>query len=184
MKKIIVKTLYAFFLVSLAGTVAQAQHTGYASASQSRDDVYSDNIEKYFRVDSSLEIPVSTVNTKVLKHFTRSFDKADHVRWYKAEDGTIAFFMQYGIISRANYDKKGNWLHNIRSYNEQNLPRDVRAQVKSIYYDYSISSVNDITTASQLIYVIQVEDEKTWKNLRLENGEMKMINEYLKKGKK
>jgi hypothetical protein len=40
------------------------------------------------------------------------------------------------------YGKHGYWLYTIRRYDEKNLPADVRALVKSTYYDYTFLHID------------------------------------------
>ena len=181
MKKFIVTVFKMVLLLSILNVDGYAQGTGNATAIKYRNDPFTDNIEKYFSIDSSLEVPVPAVNAKPIKHLTKSFGKAENVRWYKAEDGTMAFFTLDGIKTRTDYDKKGNWLHTIRTYGERDLPNNIRAQVKTVYYDFAISCINEINNGTKLIYMILIEDDKSFKNLIIQDGGMQIAAEFLKK---
>ena len=82
------------------------------------------------------------INIKAVRDFTQSFKQAENVRWYKVTDGLMAYFTENGIKMRSGYDRKGNWLYSMRFYAETSLRKDIRAEVKSIFYDYSITWIN------------------------------------------
>ena len=113
----------------------------------------------------------SDINIKAMRDFMKSFKGAQSVQWYKVPDGTMAYFTNYGIKTRVSYDNKGNWMYNMRSYDEINLPREIRAQVKSVYYDYSITWVNEITKRQQTTYIVHMQDKKSWKTIKVCEGE-------------
>ncbi|HEY2722988.1 MAG TPA: hypothetical protein VGI82_14745, partial [Chitinophagaceae bacterium] len=71
----------------------------------------------------------------VLKSFTRNNKGITDEKWYETSYGYVAKFNLKGIGYRTDYDKKGNWLYTIRTYDETKLPEEVRQFVKSNYYD-------------------------------------------------
>jgi hypothetical protein len=61
------------------------------------------------------------------------------------------------------------------------MPRDVRAMVKSQYYDYTITLVEEIIEPFKpLVYVVHLEDVETLKNIRVSEREMEVMDEYKK----
>ena len=83
----------------------------------------------------------ANVNTRALKDFTKSFKGAENVSWSEMKDGFLASFKDGGVETKAYYDQKGRWTATIRTYKENKLPKDVRKQVKSTYYDYIIKRI-------------------------------------------
>ena len=82
---------------------------------------------------------------------------------------------------RVDYDNKGHWNGTLRNYAEDKLSRDVRSIVKSEYFDYSIKWVWEISVPGLTggpVYIIHVEDEKSFKNIEVHNGEMKVLEQY------
>lgn len=121
------------------------------------------------------------INVKAVRDFTQSFRLAENVHWYKVPDGVMVYFTENNIKTKAGYDKNGNWLYSLRSYAEKYLPRDVRARVKSIYYDYSITWVNEITKERQHTYLVQLQDNSSCKTIRVcEDEEMEVVEEFVK----
>ncbi|MEP6747850.1 MAG: hypothetical protein ABJB86_08990 [Bacteroidota bacterium] len=111
------------------------------------------------------------INIKAVRDFTQSNKLAENVHWYKVSDGIMAYFTKSGIKTKTGYDVKGNWLYTMRSYEETMLPKEVRAQVKSVYYDYAITWVNEIIEGRQTIYVVHLQDKTSYKNIRVCEGE-------------
>jgi len=179
MKNILITSFSVLMFSCATYSGAIAQHAGTA--------IFHDPpefISKYFEsgsnTDSMMESPVVYISTKAVRHFIRSFKQAEDVHWFKAVNGMVAHFTMNGIKSKAYYDKKGNWLYTIRTYEESELSKDIRDLVKRTYYDYSITSVNEITDEQQTAYVILLEDKTTWKTINIYDGEMNVIKEYVK----
>src|SRR5262249_36229714 len=99
-------------------------------------------------------------------------------KWYKLEDGYLAEFSADDIKTSVLYDNRGWWKYSIRRYNESKLPADVRRIVKSTYFDYTITLIEEINVHEKVIYLVHIEDSKTLKNLRVCDGEMEIIEEY------
>ncbi len=64
------------------------------------------------------------------------------------------------------------------TYTEERLPVDVRALVKSSYYDFVITLVNELVTRDRKIYIVHMADKNCWINLRISDGEMEVIESY------
>jgi len=123
----------------------------------------------------------SDVRSKAVREFVRSYKNVSNEKWYNTQDGFIAMFILDDINYRVDYDKKGIWLHTIRTYNENKLPSDVRHLVKSSYYDYNIIVVQEIEIPWEpfmdfptdlFTYIVHLEGKTKLINLRVSNGEM------------
>jgi hypothetical protein len=80
------------------------------------------------------------------------------------------------VKKRALYDERGGWLTTIAGYTEEHLPEAVRREVRSTYYDYAILFVNEISMSGKPVsYVVQIQDKKTIRILRVVDGEMEEI---------
>lgn len=123
----------------------------------------------------------AAVNAKALKDFRKSFAGASNEQWFIVPAGFTTKFEQNGMEFRVDYDKKGKWAGTMKSYDEKKLPRDVRATVKSVYYDYAITWVREITVPEHpdiVVYIIHIEDEKSFKNLQVIDGEIIIREAY------
>jgi len=116
---------------------------------------------------------------RAMRNFVRTYKDASDARWQSLQDGGyVCRFMQNGVMKRAIYDEKGGWLTTIAGYTVEHLPVDVRRQVHSVYYDYSILYVNEINMPGKPVsYLVQVQDKRTIKIVRVLDGEMEEIQE-------
>jgi hypothetical protein len=121
------------------------------------------------------------VSPKAVNNFHKTFKNVSDERWFELADATRAKFSLNNIHYIVDYDKKGNWLHTIRTYDEKDLQADVRLQVKMTYFDYSIICVKEITLPhSDRTYVVYLEGPSNYINLRIANGEMDEWQKYNK----
>ena len=123
---------------------------------------------------------IKTISKKATRNFTATFTKADDVKWFALSDGFIAYCTVNGTRIRTNYDKKGNWLYSIRYYGEKKLPVDVRALVKRTYYDFSITSVQEIHIEDKIVYLVYMNDETTFQTVRVCDYEMDVYQSFPK----
>jgi hypothetical protein len=113
------------------------------------------------------------VNSKAVRNFVRVYKNISGEKWYEIPDALIAIFTFNDINYRIDYDKKGNWLHTMRTYSENKLPADIRHLVKSSYYDYNIMFVQEIEKPRETFtYVVHLEGKTKLINLRVSDGEM------------
>ncbi len=130
--------------------------------------------------DKSMNAEASGVSLKAIKYFNKEFKDATSVHWYKISDGFIATCLVNGKKSRMYYDRKSHWTGTIFYYFEKDLPRDIRALVKSTYYDYTITIVEEVHIADKVIYRIHLEDENSWKTISIDNEEMNVVEDLRK----
>jgi hypothetical protein len=137
---------------------------------------FSDNIPSVRNSTSKTNVNTlhrSDVNSKAVRNFVRSYKNVSKERWYSVQDGFIAMFILHDIHYRVDFDKKGNWLHTMRTYDENKLPPDIRHLVKSSYYDYNITFVQEIERPREpFTYVVHLEGKTKLINLRVSDGEM------------
>jgi hypothetical protein len=123
----------------------------------------------------------SDVNLKALRNFNQKFKNVTSEKWYEMPDGYRATFASDGIRNRLDYDKNGNWLHTIRYYDEKKLPVEVRRLVVTSYLDYNIRSVEEIEAPrTPLFYVIHLEGQAQWINIKVADNEIYEIEKIKK----
>jgi hypothetical protein len=104
------------------------------------------------------------MSTKALKNFSKTFKDADNAAWEETGDGLKAEFTKDGIETNVFFDRKGRWIANVRNYQEDKLPKEIRHQVKSVYYDYNIFYVQEITVGDKMAYLVKIGRQKLRKN--------------------
>ncbi len=175
MKKFLLSSAIACFLVIAAASGAFAQNPPKTDVAKLE---ISSTESKTATTASGEDLAV--INSRAIKDFKKSFKLPADEKWFKIETGFIVKFVQDGIQHRADYDNKGHWKATTRYYSEKQLPKDVRSQVKSVYYDYTITSVQEFTFPQHHVYLVNMEDEKTILIIRISDGEMDVFKEYKK----
>ena len=123
---------------------------------------------------------VNEVNQKAVRNFEKTFRNVNTEKWYSIKGGFLAEFSLNTTKTRVVYDKKGNWSFSVSYYDEKSLPADIRAIVKPVYYDYTISRVEEVHAADKTFYFVHVQNESNLKTLRICEGEMDLIADFQK----
>jgi hypothetical protein len=124
---------------------------------------------------------VSELTSKTVRNFWQLFGDSKNENWFHLGNGALAEFEDKGIHYRAFFDRKGNWIYTVKQYTEKEMPKDVRAAVRSIYYDYTIGHVMEVNQAQLVVYLVHIENEQEWKTIRVAaDGEMEVAEEFVK----
>jgi len=111
---------------------------------------------------------------KAAREFWKKYGAGRDESWFKLDAGYLAEFSEGAIRCKSVFDRKGNWLYSIKEYSESNLPKEVRDLVKSVYYDYSIGWVKEVSQNQSLVYVVHIAAGPNWKDLLVQDGEMEV----------
>ena len=129
----------------------------------------------------TLSDPYGAINSKAMRDFKKNYPEVDDEQWYAFRDGFAVKFKEEGKDHMITYNRIGDWQYSIVNYSEKKLPENVRALVKSTYYDYAITLVQEVTTHDQTMYLVHMQDDYTWKTLKVSDGEMSIIEDFNKK---
>ena len=111
----------------------------------------------------------SVVSARVNKAFEKMFTDVSNIRWFKLNEKFMVLFIQNDQENRALFSKNGQVVYHICYGLEKNLPSEIRHLVKSHYYDQAITWVYKVNQDDRNIWVINVEDEKAFIFLRVED---------------
>ena len=135
-------------------------------------------------VNASPAMPVingiDNKSSKVQSAFSNYFKNAANESWSKINKNYHVSFTVDGKKNRAMLTKAGNLIYAILYGSEKDLPKEVRKQIKGTYYDYSIMSAIKVQQNNRMIWVVQMEDEKTNLTVRVEDGEMEEVRQFIK----
>ena len=98
------------------------------------------------------------VHARALSDFQIRFNDVTQVQWFSDATGFTSYFMKDGYNDRAFYGKNGRWKFSLLYETEHQLPKDIRAAVKSVYYDWNINVVVEVQSTEGKGYVIYLED--------------------------
>ena len=120
-------------------------------------------------------------NSKAIKDFQARFQKVNNATWFSDQDGFMSYFIKDGYGSRVLYDKKGQWQYSLILYAEDQLPGDLRAYVKSKFYDMTITLIEEVHSNDGMAYIVHLEDKSNIRIVRLSNdAELEILLEITK----
>jgi hypothetical protein len=117
---------------------------------------------------------------KASRDFIQRVGDQKDEHWYKATAGYEAEYTEGPVKAFYWYDKKGHWVYSILTYCEDRMPEEVRAQVRSNFYDFNIDWVKEVHEAQTTVYVVHIESARTWKEVAFQDGEMRVLKEFCK----
>lgn len=124
---------------------------------------------------------MNSLNTRALRDFLKKYENARDAVWYGVKNGFVVRFWIDSMLGRAAYTTRGQWIYTIKQYKEKEMPRDVRAIIKSNYYDYAITLVEEIEQPNAAVrYLVHMQDEVSWKNVMVADGQMELVEEKKK----
>jgi hypothetical protein len=167
MKNVIVTTIIAGCLVA-----------GPVTAQQASRPLLTDKMQS---MQTSTRF-INKIHVKAMRDFLKRDETAADANWMVVENGFVVKYTdKNNSHCRTVYNSRGDFSYTIKQYFESNLLRDVRAMIKSQYYDYKITLVEEIVqTLKPLVYVVHMEDAATLKNIRVSDREIEVIEEYKK----
>ena len=124
--------------------------------------------------------PPELIHAKVLRDFKRKFPQAAGEKWYSVQEGFLLAFNLDGKQHVVSYDRRGIWEYSISYGGEKNLPLDVRAMVKKAYYSYTINGIEEILVPNQTMYTVLLQDEYTWKKVMVSDGELRLMENFVR----
>ncbi len=181
MKNLLIAFVAGSILALATTNGANAQTPNNFASVDKRDNPFKFDKSVFPEASNTSTISASTVNTKALKNFKKSYKNAADEKWEKNDEGFTAEFTLNNIANMVFYDKKGNWEASIKNYHEDKFDRNVRAIVKEKYYDYKITYVQEIETAATLgtpTYMVHIEGDNDFKIIRVSDDAMDVYEEF------
>jgi hypothetical protein len=169
-KKLFIFSAIMLGVASVNSTIAQ---NVVASASQEYE-TYAVPVETQNVSSSS----INDVSQTVQKKFEKQFPEVSGETWIKTHDGYVVRFNSDDINNWVFLDKKGNVVGTMRYYDENDLPSDIRDQVKTRFYDYKIISVQEVTVANSTAYLVSIKANHEWKIIKVGEEEVSIYKEY------
>ena len=120
-------------------------------------------------------------NSKAVRDFQTRFQKVENAQWFSDQNGFMSYFITNGYGNRVFYDRKGHWQFSLMLYTEDQLPVDLRASVKAMYFNLAITLIEEVQTNNGMVYIVHLEDKSNIKILRLSSdAEMEILQELTK----
>jgi len=168
MKKLLIATGISFVVLSGCAYSQQSSHTLAAA-----------NV-KTLRPKNQF---LNDVNVRAMRDFVSRYGDAADAVWHQSNGKYVAVFMRDSIQYRVIYSEHGDLNYIMKYYEESRMARNVRAQIKSTYYDYKIYIIQEIETPNHpTVYIVNLQGDAEWKKVKLCQGEMEVMEEF-KRGK-
>jgi hypothetical protein len=168
MKKLIMAT--GLTVVALTGCAYSQQGHTVATA----------NVKSSYKPGNQY---LNDVNIRAMRDFVSRYGDVTDAAWHRSNDSYIAVFYKDSIQHRVIYSNRGDLNYIMKYYEESRMPRNIRAQVKSTYYDYKIYVIQEIEVPEHpTVYIVNLQGETDWKKVKLCQGEMELMEEF-KRGK-
>jgi hypothetical protein len=110
---------------------------------------------------------VKDVKARALSDFQIRFQDVTSVQWFSDHNGYTSYFTKDGLSNRVFYDKNGRWMYSVLFKTEDKLPKDVRASIKSVYYDWKINVIEEVQSVEGKGYLVYLEDKANIQILRV-----------------
>jgi len=118
---------------------------------------------------------------KMYQDFTTRFKGATNINMSQNHNVIFISCSTGEDFNRITYSKKGRWQNTVRTYDNIKLPENVREQVEYAYPRFDIfGGVIEVHVSNKIAYLVSVEDKKSWKRIRVVDGEMDVYEEYMK----
>ena len=124
---------------------------------------------------------IKMTSARMYGDFTKRFKNATNIHINEDNNAIFVSCSTEGDFNRITYNKKGRWQHTVRTYDNAKLPENVREQIEYGYPRFTIfGGVIEVHAAGKVAYLVTVEDKKSWKRIRVVDGESDVYEEYKK----
>ena len=120
------------------------------------------------------------INIWAVRDFLNRFDEVENVLWFAVPKGGYeAYFVRDGYGDRIIYDKSGGWQQSLITYNEDKCPRDIRAAIKSLFFDFDIFLIEEIQNREGAEFIFYLQDKSRIRIVRVSNeDEVEVLQEF------
>lgn len=127
------------------------------------------------------------IDEQLLRSFASNFPNAQKAIWQELDDAYLVSFIEDGIRIKVIYLKNGTFTKILRYYHEENLPLEIRLNIKKKYPTKKIYGVIELNTFSEIekrlstLYHVKLEDDSHWFTVRVEkNRKLKIVEKFTK----
>lgn len=178
MKKLQFKVLFAVVISAMISQNASAQLLAANAKTATSDAVFiASGNTSAFKTSASL----NKAGLKAMKGFNEKYKNPEGTQWYVEGKSINANFPSQGGRTYVTFDKSGHLMNSMAIYSEAQMPKDIRSIVKqSIYYDFTIKTVQEVDCEIGKYYVVHLEDATDYKQVIIYEGELKLLKEFRK----
>src|SRR6478735_8603465 len=125
MKNIFLAILTAISVSVILGNVVNAQTVNNAATSSfsSEKNIPAKDVQQVG--DSGFHF-FNEIHARAVRGFLKDYEDVSNAKWYKYKKGYVAVFDKDSITTRLYYNKRGDFEVQLRYFNENKLPVEVR----------------------------------------------------------
>jgi hypothetical protein len=123
---------------------------------------------------------LTEINSKVMRSFISSYSNVSDPKFVKYYGGYVVYFAQDDIRYKVYYMMTGELKCTIKQYEAKYLPVEYRQLVETSYPGYSIFLVTEVIKKGRTRYEVKIENDASFKDIRIEDGGIKIANDYVK----
>jgi hypothetical protein len=176
MKKLLKPLLFGCIALGGALQLVQAQDLAFVSNNINTDPATLLSIAS--NTATTPPIPLTEVNSKVVRRFSNAYTNAQNVKWYNSGKGYLAFFDIAGTKAQAYFGKGGYWYYDARFGTEKDLPADIRRTLKSNYVDYAIGKTTKVNVGPETAWIVNLQDDNNLVIARVMNNQIDEMAHY------
>ncbi len=178
MKKLQIILIAAILFTTASNTNAQLLSAKLPAEEKSFETNSSVNAAN---AHSSASVMINKAGIRAVKNFRSQFKNREDAKWFANEETISAYFNGDGIRNVVTYTSAGNFLRHMKMYDESKMPSDIHELVKrSIFYNYAITGVQEILEGDILFYVVHLENDKSFKQVTVYDGEVNLLTDIKK----
>ena len=181
MKKVFLSSIQLLLSVLLITGLASAQKT-LAKNTVVKTQPFETSESLSEKSDETIRTAtdISGIHVRAIKNFNRDYKNATDARWYTSGKTIVARFNEDGKSNTVVYLKNGRWLHTLINYDESHLAENVRSLIKQNFAKFDITWVTEVHEADKVIYFLNIENEKRFKQVFVCDGEFGIYKDYRK----
>ena len=126
---------------------------------------------------------MSSAYGRAQRHFKSTYPGISDAQWSTVSGGGfVCQSEQPEMVTRAHYDRRGNWICTVSGYESSILPEGVKETVRHCFEGYRVTFVNQVTSKAVIpVYFINLEGWSDIKVIRIIGDEIEVIRAMEKK---
>jgi len=123
---------------------------------------------------------LKAMNVKMHKDFSRYYSTASDISTTTDKKHIMISCQVDGVQTRVNYYKNGHWASTLRFMRVNQLPSKLCNDILENYPGYKINRGKEVIVGPKSAYLIDLENEKSFKTIRVIDGEYDIYEQFLK----
>jgi len=136
--------------------------------------------EKSVKV-SKADLRAVKADFRATTYFKKVFKDVPDPTWAVGKFGIFAYYTKDDAKTIAVFDKKGFLVQTLAYYIPEKTPANIRSIVQDSYPYDNIAQAIKVTEKDAEFFIVQLEDQRTFKQLSVCNGMIELMAEYRKK---